>query len=368
MIFKFYFQKNKMENRISSYNKRLIEELCAEHNKLRKNPECYIGLLKKVLNLIRRNNILHLKGERPFKTIEGKDAVLEAINYLSNLPKTLVEKLSNRLFVISDSLNFASLDHAEDIGFNGGVSHIGSDKSHMNDRVEKYCDWNGGLAESLDFGTNQAENIMIKLLICDGDKKRSQRNYIFDPGFIYFGAGFSQHIKYKRCCVISYAADIQSKESDLSEKELIQKCMDIHENFQNKNIKEIKEYFNNNKINNNKEENEINEEIIDKKEEEEEIKDNDDGALSFRNNGQIEEKKETSNNLLIIEENENDNEKEEINNEINSNKGIKKIKERQITRYGLKIKETTYQIKEGNFHIVEEENCLNNFEFIKLLF
>jgi hypothetical protein len=156
-----------MKSRISNYNKRLIDELCAEHNKLRKNPECYIEILRKVLILIRRNNILHLEGERPFMTIEGKEAVLDAINYLSNLSKSkdLVDKLSNRLFIISDFLIDASTDHAEDIGFNGSFSHVGSDKSHMNERVEKYCYWYGGLAESLDFGTNHAKNIMIKLLI-----------------------------------------------------------------------------------------------------------------------------------------------------------------------------------------------------------
>ena len=84
-----------MENKISNYNKRLIQELCDEHNKLRKNPECYIPLLRKVLILIRRNNILHLQGERPFKT-EGKEAVLEVINYLSNMNKSLVEKWYNK--------------------------------------------------------------------------------------------------------------------------------------------------------------------------------------------------------------------------------------------------------------------------------
>ena len=41
-----------MENRIIQNNKILIQELCNEHNKLRKNPESYIGILKKVLNLI----------------------------------------------------------------------------------------------------------------------------------------------------------------------------------------------------------------------------------------------------------------------------------------------------------------------------
>ena len=355
-----------MENRISNYNKRLIEELCDEHNKLRKNPQSYIGPLKKVLNLIRRSNILHLKGERPFKTIEGKEAVLDAINYLSNLPKNFVEKLSKRLFILSDDLCLASFDHAEDIGFNGGISHLGSDKSHMNDRVEKYCNWNGGLAESLDFGTNQAENIMIKLLICDGDKNRTQRKYLFDPGFVYFGAGFSQHMKYKRCSVISYAAFIHPKDTDLSEKELILQCLDIHENFQNKNIKEIKNFFNNNKLNQKRKESDLYEEIIDKKEENE-IKENEDSFLSLRKNSEVEEKKSVNDNLLIIEEKEYETEKEEKNDETNKNNEIKKIKERQIVRHGLKIKETTYQIKEGNFHIVEEEVCLNNFNFLKLI-
>ena len=400
-----------MENRIVSYNRRLIEELCNEHNKLRKNPEIYIEPLKKVLDLIRRNKILHLKDERPFKTIEGKIAVLEAINYLSNIPKTLVEKLSNRLFIMSDYLNFASLDHAEDIGFIGSTSHIGSDNSHLNDRVEKYCFWKGGLAESIDFGTKHAENIMIKLLICDGDKNRTQRKYIFDPGFIYFGAGFCQHTKYRRCSVISYAAYIQSYDDDLSEKELIQISLDIHKNFINKNIKEINKFFNknnkesllntdeklkekekNNDINNKKDEDDKddseNDNLSFKKkfniEEDNDSEDNlsfkrkfrmedkneivDEDNLGFKKKFNIEEEgRERNNNLLIIEERETDNEKEE-NSEIDISNKIKKIKEREIVRFGLKIKESTYQIKEGNFHIIEEENCLNkNFDFLKLI-
>ena len=400
-----------MENRIVSYKRRLIEELCNEHNKLRKNPEIYIEPLKKVLDLIRRNKILHLKDERPFKTIEGKIAVLEAINYLSNIPKTLVEKLSNRLFIMSDYLNFASLDHAEDIGFIGSTSHIGSDNSHLNDRVEKYCFWKGGLAESIDFGTKHAENIMIKLLICDGDKNRTQRKYIFDPGFIYFGAGFCQHTKYRRCSVISYAAYIQSYDDDLSEKELIQISLDIHKNFINKNIKEINKFFNknnkesllntdeklkekekNNDINNKKDEDEKddseNDNLSFKKkfniEEDNDSEDNlsfkrmfrmedkneivDEDNLGFKKKFNIEEEgRERNNNLLIIEERETDNEKEE-NSEIDISNKIKKIKEREIVRFGLKIKESTYQIKEGNFHIIEEENCLNkNFDFLKLI-
>ena len=408
-----------MEIRINSYKRHLIEELCNEHNKLRKNPEIYIEPLKKVLNLIRRNKILHLQDERPFKTIEGKVAVLEAINYLSNIPKTLVEKLSNRLFIMSDYLNLASLDHAEDIGFSGSTSHIGSDNSHMNDRVEKYCFWSGGLAESIDFGTKHAQNIMLKLLICDGDKNRTQRKYIFDPGFIYFGAGFCQHLKYKRCSVISYAAFIQSYDDDLGEKELIQINLDIRKNFQNKNIKDINKFFNRNnkesisnadEIEKGKEkekEKEKSEDNTDRKdeddkndsendnlsfkkkfniEEDDDENDNlsfkrsfrmeaksdveDDDNLGFRKRFNMEERRERrerNDNLLVIEEKENDNEKEENTDRDISSK-ITKIKDREVERFGLKLKESTYQIKEGNFHIIEEENYVNkNFFFLKLI-
>ena len=390
-----------MEIRINSYKRHLIEELCNEHNKLRKNPEIYIEPLKKVLNLIRRNKILHLQDERPFKTIEGKVAVLEAINYLSNIPKTLVEKLTNRLFIMSDYLNLASLDHAEDIGFSGSTSHIGSDNSHMNDRVEKYCFWSGGLAESIDFGTKHAQNIMLKLLICDGDKNRTQRKYIFDPGFIYFGAGFCQHLKYKRCSVISYAAFIQSYDDDLGEKELIQINLDIRKNFLNKNIKEINKFFNRNnkesisnadEIEKGKEkekEKEKSEDNTDRKEEDDKNdseNDNlsfkrsfrmeakrdveDDDNLGFRKRFNMEERRERrerNDNLLVIEEKENDNEKEENTDRDISSK-ITKIKDREVERFGLKLKESTYQIKEGNFHIIEEENYVNkNFDFLKLI-
>ena len=260
---------------------------------------------------------------------------------------------------------------------------------------------------------------MLKLLICDGDKNRTQRKYIFDPGFIYFGAGFCQHLKYKRCSVISYAAFIQSYDDDLGEKELIQINLDIRKNFQNKNIKEINKFFNRNnkesisnadEIEKGKEkekEKEKSEDNTDRKEEddkndsendnlsfkkkfniEEDDDENDnlsfkrafrmeaksdvedDDNLGFRKRFNMEERRERrerNDNLLVIEEKENDNEKEE-NSERDIINKITKIKDREVERFGLKLKESTYQIKEGNFHIIEEENYVNkNFDFLKLI-
>ena len=393
-----------MENKIINNQKKFIEELCNEHNKIRKNPQCYIGFLRRTLNLIRRNNILHLENERPFKTIEGKEAVMEAINFLSNIPKSLTEKLSKQLLTISDYLSYASFDHAKDIGINGTCSHIGpQNNSHMNERVEKYCDWKGGLAESLDFGTLSPKNIMIKLLLCDGDKKRSQRQYIFDPGFIFFGASFYNHIKYKRCSVISYAGFVQSKDAKFSEKEAIRNYLNIHNYFIYKNKDEFENYIKNKKlekkeeINKNIEKEKIYEkkevEYINKKEdnfkvEEKEI-DNEKAQENVKDENKEDKKiieeslfeikdenenlKESDeeeennsfndNNLVIIEENENDNEKA---NEKEENNKITEISHKVINRYGVEIKETIYKIKEGNYHIVEEESKQEIFNFLNL--
>ena len=367
-----------MENRIINHNKILVQELCDEHNKIRKNPKCYIEILKSVLGLIRRSNILRMKKERPFKTIEGKDSILDAIDYLSKISESKIKLLSNSPLKVSEFLCQASYDHAKDIGIHGTCTHIGTDdNSHMNTRVEKYCDWNGGLAESLDFGTVNAQNIMIKLLICDGDKKRIQRQYIFDPGFVFFGAGFYNHIKYKRCSVISYAGVIQPKNSNFSEKELIQNYLRIHMNFRNKNKKEVDKFLKKDTYNSNltvREEDENQktvQELSQREDEKEEINKNEEPKENKSNKSQInniakleqinevkEEKSEKKENdfessqlsnekLTIIVENETEKENE-------SNKIIE-ISNKKVIRYGIEINEKMYKIKEGNYHIVEEE-------------
>ena len=374
-----------MEKKLNNNIKIFAQRLCNEHNKLRKNPQCYLSILKNVLNLIRRSNILHLRNERPFKTIEGKEAVLEAINYLSNIPKSLIDTLSNRILVVSENLCQASFDHAKDIGIGGTCSHIGTnDNSHMNTRVEKYCDWKGGLAESLDFGTTDIQNVMIKLLICDGDKKRSQRQYIFDPGFVFFGAGFYNHIKYKRCSVISYAGFIQAKDANFSEKELIRNYLDIHRFFVNKNKDEfdilIKEKKEKDKIleqkEEDKEEDEKEKDTDENKKEDEDEKINEKSSKEKENEKEndnnssmelkVEEKKEekinyaynnnqakrdengesisSNDNLVVIEEIENENDKDKDK--------FMEISKKHIERYGVQIKETVYRIKEGNFDLM----------------
>ena len=56
------------------------------------------------------------------------------------------------------------------------TGHEGSDGKNISERIEKYCQWDGAIAENLDFGFKSAENIMINLLVDDGVKARYQRS------------------------------------------------------------------------------------------------------------------------------------------------------------------------------------------------
>ena len=78
-------------------------------------------------------------------------------------------------------------------------------------RLEKYCDRDGAIAENLDFGFKIPENIIMNMVIDDGDENRYQRKNLFYPDFRYVGIGVGPHREYGICVVIEYAYNIREK-------------------------------------------------------------------------------------------------------------------------------------------------------------
>ena len=187
----------------------LIKEIYQQHNELRTNPQSYIQKLENSLKYYKENNIYSPQDEDPIKTTEGIEAVQEAINFLKNqksLPK----------LILSDKINKACQDHIKDIGPKGMTGHEGSDGKNISERIEKYGEWDGEIAENLDFGFKKAENIIMNLLIDDGVKERYQRSNMFYPGFRYIGIGIGPHKDYGTCVCIGYARNIRELGSDLT--------------------------------------------------------------------------------------------------------------------------------------------------------
>ena len=180
--------------------KQLSEELFKEHNNLRKNPQSYIERLTKIENYY-KDKIFRHPNEIPIETYEGPEGVKNAIAFLKNQPP--VKEL-----IYSESLSKSALDHANDIGKQGLHNHEGSNGSLLSDRIEKYTEWDGAIAESLQFCYKYAENIIISLIIDDGSTEKHQRENLFNEEFQYIGIGCAKHKTFKLCTVFNYAKNL----------------------------------------------------------------------------------------------------------------------------------------------------------------
>ena len=220
---------------------KIEEEIFNEQNKLRKNPKTYIQKLEKSLNYY-QNNILSKENEIPIPTYEGINAVKNAINFLRN--QEPVQEL-----IYSKEMSLSCKDLVNDIGPKGLITHEGTEIKNIYNRLEKYCDWDGVIAENLDFGFKIPENIIMNLIIDDGDENRYQRKNLFYPDFKYVGIGVGPHRDYGICVVIEYAYNIREKGTQyIDVDEFIRKNVKL--NFENENSENDNEDDNIKKINN----------------------------------------------------------------------------------------------------------------------
>ena len=173
-----------------------------EQNRVRTNPESYIEKLERATKFF-KDKIFRHPAELPIETYEGVQAVYDAIEFLKN--QNPVEPLQ-----YCPELAQACKDHAKDIGSKGLSSHEGSDGNGLCERIEKYVEWDGAIAENLDFCYKFAENIVMNLIIDDGSKEKYQRNNLFNPQFVYGGVACDTHKTFKICTVCNYAKGLHA--------------------------------------------------------------------------------------------------------------------------------------------------------------
>ena len=188
----------------------LAEEIFQEHNKLRKDPKSYIEKLTKAENYY-KDKIFRHPNEIPIETYEGVEGIKNAIEFLKN--QEPVKEL-----IYSEPLSKSALDHANDIGRQGLHNHEGSNDSLLSDRIEKYTEWDGAIAESLQFCYKIAENIIMSLIIDDGSNEKHQRENLFSEEFQYIGIGCAKHKNFKICTVINYAKNLYPLGGEPTEK------------------------------------------------------------------------------------------------------------------------------------------------------
>lgn len=194
------------KNNFSSNNEIDYEQLAIdvfnEQNRVRTNPKSYIEKLEKGTKFF-KDKIFRHPSEIPIETYEGVQGFLDAIEFLKT--QKPVEPLQ-----YCEELSIICKEHAKDLGNKGLSTHEGSDGNGLCERIEKYVEWDGAIAENLEFCYKLAENIVINLIVDDGSKEKHQRYNLFNPEFIYAGVGCDSHKTFKICTVCNYAQGLHA--------------------------------------------------------------------------------------------------------------------------------------------------------------
>jgi uncharacterized protein YkwD len=173
-------------------------------NKARTDPYSFVNILSENLKYF-RGNIFAKTGQDAIQTVEGRSAFEEAIDFL---------KAQSAVGVLSynEHLSNACRDHVIDIGPKGLASHDGSDGSNVSDRIERYGEWDGALAENVEFGSRSAEDVVISWIVDDGLKDgRIHRRNLFHSTFKYAGVSVGDHKEFGTVTVMNYTAGVRNK-------------------------------------------------------------------------------------------------------------------------------------------------------------
>jgi len=192
-----------------------VNEILDEINLVRKSPIKYAEYLSEILKYFKNNNILLYPYTKiGIQTKEGADAVNEAISFLN-----IQEEFDT--VEINKYLNYIAKQYIIEIK-DKDVNEI--DKNDLENVINEYGDFSGYFGRSIDFGGENAKQVISNLIICDGDENRSQRESLFEKSIKYIGIATSEHKIYENCTVILYSTKFKpnkkfKKEEKQREKE-----------------------------------------------------------------------------------------------------------------------------------------------------
>jgi len=178
-------------------------EVVTELNRARTDPRGYAEYLRELKRSF-RDQYSYIGRGVTMGTKEGIPAVDEAISFLLAVPPAPELKASR-------ALSLAAKDHLRDQTLRGGFGHRGSDGSNPLDRMVRYGEVGAAVGECIDYGHQEARDIVVALIVDDGVPDRGHRRAIFDPAFTLVGVGHGANVLYDWACVIDFAAALRKE-------------------------------------------------------------------------------------------------------------------------------------------------------------
>lgn len=180
------------------------QKVILELNKVRSNPKRYAEEYLEDLRAYFKGKLFTYPGQITVKTQEGILPLEECI-------KVLKRTDSRPILLPSEGLSKAAEELMKDQQKYGGIGHISRKGANLQKRIEKYGAWDICSSEDITYGSSEALQIVISLLIDDGVPNRGHRENILNPCSRFAGVSRGSHPTYQSMCVIDYAGDYKSK-------------------------------------------------------------------------------------------------------------------------------------------------------------
>ena len=186
------------------YLDKLEQEVIHELNKVRNDPKRFAEEYMEELRVFFEGKIYTYPGRTPIKSLEGVFPLNECIQIL---------KKTDRMPILEPAEGLAKAANllTEDQQKHGGIGHISRNGSTPLNRIKRYGEWDICTAEDITYGSFEARQIVISLLIDDGVPDRGHRKNILNPCFHFAGVAFGGHPTYQSMCVIDYAGEYKTK-------------------------------------------------------------------------------------------------------------------------------------------------------------
>ena len=190
----------------AAYLNRLEKEVIFELNKVRSNPKRYAEEYMEELRVFYDGKVFTYPGQTPIKSTEGISPLNECIELLKKIDQMPILKPVEGLAKAADLLTEEQQKY-------GGIGHISRNGNTPQNRIERFIDWYICSSEDITYGSFEARQIVITLLIDDGVPDRGHRQNILSQCFRFAGVSFSGHPTYHSMCVIDYIGDYKKNNS-----------------------------------------------------------------------------------------------------------------------------------------------------------
>ncbi len=177
------------------------EQLVKKINDFRKNPKSYAKKINDLIPYFKDKNLKPPNSVHGIKTEEGAKAYIEAVDFLSK--QDGVEELTP-----SKGLGRICLDFMEKAK-NIDPSEINS--IDLEKIIAKYGSFNGNLNRAMDFGGEDPEQVLINLLVCDGDPNRGNREALLAKDLKRIGIANAQHSSFRYCTLVISCTKFKNK-------------------------------------------------------------------------------------------------------------------------------------------------------------